>query len=100
MTRYHGYLALVTCMLTSAGLALRQSAAAPIELDDVATLLPTTQPPSEIQRDRLEAAAFFAAGRVLEQRQELPAALRRYQRAFRLDPTAEPVLRVLVPLAF
>jgi tetratricopeptide (TPR) repeat protein len=43
---------------------------------------------------------MFAAGRMLEQRQELPQALRRYQRAFRLDPTAEPVLREIVPLAF
>jgi tetratricopeptide (TPR) repeat protein len=74
--------------------------AAPIELDDPVTLLPLAQATSEMERDRLEAAAMFAAGRVHEQRQELPAALRRYQRAFRLDPSAEPVLRALVPLAF
>jgi tetratricopeptide (TPR) repeat protein len=79
---------------------LREAAAAPIELDDVVTLLPSTQTQTEIERDRLEAAAMFAAGRVHEQRQELPAALQRYQRAFRLDPSAEPVLRALVPLAF
>ena len=74
--------------------------AAPIELDDTALLLQPTHVRSESERDRLEAAAMFAAGRVHEQRQELPNALQRYERAFRLDPSAEPVLRALVPLAF
>jgi hypothetical protein len=92
--------ALGTLMFWLAGTASWKLAAAPIELDDPVTLLPHSQATSELERDRLEAAAMFAAGRVHEQRQELPAALQRYQRAFRLDPSAEPVLRALVPLAF
>jgi tetratricopeptide (TPR) repeat protein len=93
-------LALGTLVFSLAGIAAWPAAAAPIELDDPVTLLPSPQATSEMERDRLEAAAMFAAGRVHEQRQDLPAALRRYQRAYRLDPSAEPVLRALVPLAF
>jgi tetratricopeptide (TPR) repeat protein len=101
MNRHHWLtLALVTSVASFAVFASRHSAAAPIELDDVATPLPLSKAQTEMVRDRLDAAAMFAAGRVHEQRQELPAALQRYQRAFRLDPTAEPVLRALVPLAF
>jgi tetratricopeptide (TPR) repeat protein len=101
MNRNHWHsLVLFTCILHLTVSAPWLSASAPIELDDAATLLSPTPERSETDRDRLEAAAMFAAGRVHEQRQELPAALQRYQRAFRLDPTAEPVLRALVPLAF
>ena len=90
---------LATWVLSS-GLIQPLRAAAPVELDDVPAPLVNREPRSEAERDRLDAVSMFAAGRMLEQRQELPQALRRYQRAFRLDPTAEPVLREIIPLAF
>jgi tetratricopeptide (TPR) repeat protein len=77
-----------------------RGAAGPIELDDPTAVLPAAGPRSEAEQDRLDAVSLFAAGRMHEQREEMPAALRQYQRAFRLDPTAEPVLREIVPLAF
>jgi tetratricopeptide (TPR) repeat protein len=98
--RYFTTLALFSFVSWLGGAESLLCAAAPIELDDAATLLPAPKDRGETERDRLEAAAMFAAGRVHEQRQELPSALQRYERAFRLDPTAEPVLRALVPLAF
>jgi tetratricopeptide (TPR) repeat protein len=75
-------------------------AAGPVDLDDIPAPLKQNEPRNEAEQDRLDAVSMFAAGRMLEQRQELPQALSRYQRAFRLDPTAEPVLREIVPLAF
>jgi len=72
----------------------------PVELDDPPARLAADRTPTEAEQDRLEAVSLFAGGRMLEQRQDLPGALRRYQRAFRADPTAEPVLREIIPLAF
>lgn len=91
---------LATLLLPDRSPMQRLRAAGPVELDDVPAPLRQTVPRTEAERDRLDAVAMFAAGRMLEQRQELPQALRRYQRAFRLDPTAEPVLREIIPLAF
>jgi tetratricopeptide (TPR) repeat protein len=62
--------------------------------------LAASHPRSEEEQDRLDAAAKFAAGRTLEQREQLAAALRLFERAVRLDPQATPVLRELVPLAY
>jgi tetratricopeptide (TPR) repeat protein len=69
-------------------------------LDDRPERLVPKQSRSEEERDRLEAAAMFAAGRTLEQREESAAALKMFERAARLDPQATPVLRELVPLAY
>lgn len=55
---------------------------------------------SEAQADRLEALQLFATGRLKEQKQQLPAALRFYQRAYRRDPAAVSVLKQIIPLAF
>ncbi len=55
---------------------------------------------SEADEDRLTAVALFSAARMLEQRQDLPAALRRYQRAFRYDSKSAAALREIIPLAF
>jgi tetratricopeptide (TPR) repeat protein len=55
---------------------------------------------SEIEEDRLAASAWFLKGRLNFQREDLPGALRCYQRAYRYDPTAVSVLREIVPLAF
>ncbi len=91
---------LATWLLLGGACTQISRSAGPIELDDVPAPLVKSDPRSEAERDRLDAVSMFAAGRMHEQRQELAEALRRYQRAFRLDPTAEPVLREIVPLAF
>src|SRR5262249_25268923 len=69
-------------------------------LDNPLESLNPKQPRSEDEEDRLAALAHFSAGHMLEQRQQLPEALREYERAIRYDPQATPVLRELVPLAF
>ena len=43
-------------------------------------------------RDRGDAAARFTLGRWLHQQQRYDAALREYQRAWRIDPQAFPIL--------
>lgn len=89
----------------------------PCAADPVATRLPPSLPPlgdlddplapfvPKVERtpeeaDRLEALALFAAGRMLEQQQDMAGALRRYERAVRLDPQALPVYQSIVQLAF
>ncbi len=50
-------------------------------LDDAVEPLVPKQPRSESDQDRLKAMALFAAARTNEQRQELPLALKQYERA-------------------
>ena len=100
MIRSASVFSLATWLLLGGALTETLRSAGPIELDDVVAPLVKSNPRSEAEQDRLNAVSMFAAGRMHEQRQELPEALRRYQRALRLDPTAEPVLREIVPLAF
>ncbi|MCC7083580.1 MAG: tetratricopeptide repeat protein [Pirellulales bacterium] len=69
-------------------------------LDDAIEPLAPKVARTEEDEDKLTAAALFSAGRTLEQRQKLPAALRRYQRALRYAPDAKPILREMLPLAF
>ena len=97
LTFFNAIVAVVLSIFTAGG---RAGAAGPVELDDSALPLARSEVRSEAEQDRMAAVSLFAAGRMLEQRQELPGALRRYERAFRLDPTAEPVLREIIPLAF
>lgn len=54
---------------------------------------------SEAEQDRLTALSTYGAGRMKMQQEDLPAALRLYQRAFRLDPRAVSVAREIVALA-
>lgn len=63
---------------------------------------PLTQenPLSPEELDKLEAITLFSAARMHQQRQDLPEALRLYQRALRYDPNALPVLEQIVTLAF
>lgn len=70
------------------------------DLDDPLTPFVPKVGRSEEEEDRLEALAMFAAGRALEQQQDLAGALRRYERAVRLDPHALPVYQAIVQLAF
>ncbi|HEY2882633.1 MAG TPA: tetratricopeptide repeat protein, partial [Pirellulales bacterium] len=67
--------------------------------DPVESLTPVQQR-SESDEDRLAAAAHYATGRALEQRDHYDLALREYERALRYDPHATPVLHDLIPLAF
>ncbi|MDZ4819179.1 MAG: tetratricopeptide repeat protein [Planctomycetota bacterium] len=69
------------------------------DYDDPAVLAEQT-PRSEADQDRLHAVSLFAAARLAEQRQELPKALRGYQRAYRYDSKSLPTLREIIPLAF
>lgn len=69
-------------------------------LDNPLEPLSPKQPRTEDDEDHLAALAHFSAGRMLEQRQQLPEALREYERAIRYDPSGTAVLRELVPLAF
>jgi tetratricopeptide (TPR) repeat protein len=55
---------------------------------------------SELEEDRIRAAALFAEGRLLFKRQDFAGALRRYQRALRSDPDSMVALREIVDLAF
>lgn len=55
---------------------------------------------SEDEQDRVTATAWFAQGRVLQQREDYAGALRCFQRAWRWDPRAATALQEIVPLAF
>ncbi len=70
------------------------------EFDDAPTTLVPKQPRSAAERDKLEATALFSSGRTLEQNKEYETALRKYQRAVRLDPNAVTILREIMPLSF
>src|SRR5690606_18238480 len=72
----------------------------PLELEDPIAPLTPVKPRTEAEQDHLDALAHFAAGRVAVQREDHATALREYQRAARLDPDADYVLREIVPLAF
>jgi tetratricopeptide (TPR) repeat protein len=69
-------------------------------LDDAPEVLHPRTPATELETDRLEAVALYAAGRMQERRQEYAAALVKYQRALRLDPEAAEVLTSILQVAF
>lgn len=54
---------------------------------------------TEVAQDRIVAAAWFAQGRVLQQREDFAGALRCYQRAWRWDPRAVSALQETLTLA-
>lgn len=54
---------------------------------------------TEDAQDRIVAAAWFAQGRVLQQREDFAGALRCYQRAWRWDPRAVSALHETLTLA-
>lgn len=68
--------------------------------DGLPEKLTPKNPPTQAERDQLEAITLFSAARMHQQRQDLPEALRLYQRALRYDPDALPVLEQIVTLAF
>ena len=54
---------------------------------------------SDEDEEKLRAAALVMEARILERRDELATALRKYQRAWRLDEEAHVLLKQIVPLA-
>ena len=68
--------------------------AAPTKSDAPSTVepLPEKLVPSKVrseeEQDRVTAAAWFAQGRVMQQREDYAGALRCFQRAWRWDPRA------------
>jgi len=54
---------------------------------------------SEEEQDRVTAAAWFAQGRVLQQREDYSGALRCFQRAWRWDSRGAAALQEIMPLA-
>jgi tetratricopeptide (TPR) repeat protein len=72
---------------------------APLVLEDPLQPLSPDRPRTEADRDRLEALALFATGRMHERQQEYAQALRLYQRAFRSDPESLTVVRAVISLA-
>jgi tetratricopeptide (TPR) repeat protein len=71
----------------------------PSQLDDFPTPLVPRQARTQAEEDRVTASALFAHGRMLVQRGDLTGALRRYQRAWRYDPQAVPILSDIVAVA-
>lgn len=71
----------------------------PLVLDDPVEPLQAKRDRSEAEQDRLTALSMYGAARMKQQQEELPQALRLYQRAFRLDPKAASVAREVVALA-
>ena len=69
------------------------------ELDDVPEKLEPKRPKTEADRDQIEAMSLFAAGRTEEDRDNLAAALRLYQRALRHDPKSLSILQQVIDVA-
>jgi len=69
-------------------------------LDEAAPLFQPRKSGSEAENDRREAVALYAAGRMLEHRQDYAGALRNYERAWRRDPQATDVLVSILQMAF
>jgi tetratricopeptide (TPR) repeat protein len=71
----------------------------PLLLDDVAEPLAPKHSATEADRDRVEAAALFAAGRTHELREQYAESLRCYERAWRCDPESSAIIQAIIPVA-
>jgi tetratricopeptide (TPR) repeat protein len=78
--------------------AIRSDANAPDR--DAAEDLKPKIPRGEQDLDRLAALSLYSTARLLEQKEDYPAALRLYQRALRLDRSSLVISRQIIPLAF
>jgi len=94
------FIALTSVFVATLRLSADPTPPAKQPLDNPLEALRPKEPRTEEEEDRLAALAHFSAGRMLEQRQQLPEALREYERAIRYDSDASPAMRELVPLAF
>ncbi len=70
-----------------------------IQLDDVPEPFKPIKGKSPADLERIEASSLFAAGRTEEQKGNLNAALRLYQRALRHEPQSLPILRQVIEVA-
>lgn len=75
------------------------SPAAP-RLDDPLRPLDPKNPRTEAAEDQAHALVLYASARLLQRNHDLPGALRRYQRAFRYDPDAISIQRIILQLCF
>ena len=71
----------------------------PLVLDDPLEPLDPKQRRDEADEDHLRALTFFGLGRVAQQRDDFPRALRAYERALRYDPSARLALEELLAIA-
>jgi tetratricopeptide (TPR) repeat protein len=69
------------------------------ELEDPITRLKPLKPRQVSDEVRLDALAWFAAGRLMQDRGDAAGALRAYRKAIERDPTALPVYREAIRLA-
>ena len=77
-----------------------ENAQAPDLFEDQPTPLVAKIPRSDVEQDRVQAAALFALGRMRQQRNDRAGALQSYERAYRYDPDSVSILGEVVPLAF
>jgi tetratricopeptide (TPR) repeat protein len=69
-------------------------------LEDATAVLQPRRLASETDRDRIEAVALYASGRMLERRQDYAPALAKFERAWQRDPNAAEVLASILQVAF
>lgn len=69
------------------------------EFEDPVAKLKPARPRTKEEQDRVDAISWFAAGRVLESREDNLGALNSYRKAAALDPKAIVVYRSLITLA-
>jgi len=89
----------ITLFLTARTGALRaEPDVTPPDPDSFLETLPRN-PESETEQDHKHSSTLFAHGRLLQQRQRLSDALRKYQRAWRYNPDIDLVLRDIVGIS-
>lgn len=70
------------------------------DFDEPAAPLEPKTPRTAAEQGRVDALAHYAAGRILEARNDLQGALNAYKKAIERDPNAVIVYRAMIPLAF
>lgn len=68
--------------------------------DELPPVLVPRQAPTEADLNRTATEALLIEGRMLQQREKLAAAQRRFQRAYRLAPDSQAILQAVVQTAF
>jgi len=82
-----------TLSFVTNGLALAE------QFEELPEVLQPKQARTELDREHLQAATMIMEARILERQEELIPALRKYQRAWRLDRDARVALKQIVPIA-
>lgn len=71
-----------------------------LDLEDPLSPLQPAKPRTVSTQERIEALAWYMAGRLSETRNDLPSAYAAYQKAFEHDPNSLSILQSLIQLAF